>query len=373
MAGIRLDVAHFAGLLIAIWMYGIFLCMFFASIRPLWNRRHRTKFVLVVTVGLLITSSANAGVFIGYGYSAFITNRASPGVIEYYNGWSVYQPISNFCLAAAVVNADVLLIFRLFMIWSQNRRVVVVPSFLVLVECIAAIILCVMSAVPSESAYSSHHSLHELAVILSGVCTVFVNVICTPMIVGRLWWIGKRGHARDTRSLYSIVIMRLIESGSLYTVTLLVWVVFQVMPNTGIGSFTNYIFVMIIAIAPMLIVLHLNQSTASEMRVVEMNTHTQRCSEGQRGDGETPHRSVGIVSTTIAFKQPTHSGQLDSLTTQNSEKRSEMWNRHEADEGRELEGKCEVLDDFPGREENDLKEFGPAVSELSSAETGHRR
>ncbi|KAG8986489.1 hypothetical protein FRB93_005259 [Tulasnella sp. JGI-2019a] len=341
--------------------------MFATSIRPLWKRRHRTYFVLVITVCLLITSTANAGLFIGQGYSAFIKHGGSPGgVVDYYNGWSVFQPLSNFCLVAAVVNADVLLIFRLYMIWSRNRWVAVAPFILVLLECAAAIILCVMSAVPSEASYSSHHELHELAVILSGVCTVLVNVICTPMIVGRLWWVSRRGQARDSRSLYTVVIVRLIESGSLYTITLLVWIVFQVIPNNGVGLFTNYIFIMIIAISPMLIVLHLNSASSSETHAVELNIPGAPSPEGQ---GRGPHRSIGMVSTTIAFKRPTRSGQSDSQATDYSEKRgSGLWAQREADEEHELDGKSVVLDCSPG-EDSDII----GVRQLSSVGTNPSR
>lgn len=42
---------------------GIFLSMFSSSIRPLWNRRHRSKFVLVVVICLFVITTGNVGMF----------------------------------------------------------------------------------------------------------------------------------------------------------------------------------------------------------------------------------------------------------------------------------------------------------------------
>ncbi|KAG9003928.1 hypothetical protein FRB94_002773 [Tulasnella sp. JGI-2019a] len=331
------------GLILAVWMYGMVLCMFASTIRPLWNRRHRGKLVLVITICLLITSTANIAVSIGKAYSGFISHRESPGVVEYFSGWTVYDPLSSFFLAAAVVTADSLLIFRLFTIWSQNRWIVAAPIGLVLIECVAAILLCVMSAMPSKAAYSSDFEVHVVAILLSGACTILVNLICTPCIVGRLWWVGRQGHAMDSRNYYTVVIVRLVEGGSLYTITLFVWIVFQVMPTyPAVGQLTNYIFIMIIAIAPMLIVLHLNSTTASEMNEVVY--------DGPRSDGQGGQAipALGVGSTTIAFR-PMGCARTtqDSHTTQDisSFRPTQGWNRSELeDEEKHLDDKMVPVD-----------------------------
>lgn len=49
------------------------------------------------------------------------------------------------------------------------------------------------------------------------------------MLIDR--WIGRRGQTKETKTFYTVVIVRLIESGSLYTASLIIWVVFQVLPN----------------------------------------------------------------------------------------------------------------------------------------------
>ncbi|KAG8877508.1 hypothetical protein FRB97_003371 [Tulasnella sp. 331] len=314
MEDIPVDIAHFMGLIATTWMYGIFLCMFFSSIESLWHRRHRTYLVLVITICLLITSTANVVVSIGRGYAGFITYRENPGVIEYMEGWSVYEPLSNFFLAAAAITADSLLIFRLYTIWSQNRWIAVFPVILVCIESICAIMLCVLSAVPAKASYASNMAFDEATLILSSICTVLTNLICTPCIVGRLWWIGRRGQVKETRSFYTVVIVRLIESGSLYTTTLIVWIVFQVLPAyPNIGNLTNYIFIMIIAIAPMMIVIRINAGASGP---VEMRNVVFDESAGVTDGQATPETNMGVVSTTIAFKAMQSGGTQNSRITE---------------------------------------------------------
>ncbi|KAG8882956.1 hypothetical protein FRB98_003387 [Tulasnella sp. 332] len=336
MEDIPVDIAHFMGLIATTWMYGALVTAVSSALDPylrvyLQSPRHRTYLVLVITICLLITSTANVVVSIGRGYAGFITYRENPGVIEYMEGWSVYEPLSNFFLAAAAITADSLLIFRLYTIWSQNRWIAVFPVILVCIESsahclphlvavllfpggVCAIMLCVLSAVPAKASYASNMAFDEATLILSSICTVLTNLICTPCIVGRLWWIGRRGQVKETRSFYTVVIVRLIESGSLYTTTLIVWIVFQVLPAyPNIGNLTNYIFIMIIAIAPMMIVIRINAGASGP---VEMRNVVFDESAGVTDGQATPETNMGVVSTTIAFKAMQSGGTQNSRITE---------------------------------------------------------
>ncbi|KAG8985620.1 hypothetical protein FRB93_005778 [Tulasnella sp. JGI-2019a] len=93
--------------------------------------------------------------------------------------------------------------------------------------------------------------------------------------------------------------MRLLESGSLYTITQIAYMIFTYAPGyCRVSIFLTYVYTMTIAIAPMLLVLRLNDPRASEMHVIDFDA-TQRRAGG--GNAPPALQSMGVVSTTIAF------------------------------------------------------------------------
>ncbi|KAG9029179.1 hypothetical protein FRB95_005593, partial [Tulasnella sp. JGI-2019a] len=297
---------------------------------------HRTKFVLTVTLCLFVITTVNIGIFIAVNYSAFITHRENLGVEAYFGTvWSLIIPLqsavlSRVFLALAVFTSDTLLLWRLHAVWSRNWWVIAVPAAFLAVEAALSITLCTMAALQTGSVN---------ATIACSVATAMVNVISTPLIAGRLWcvtvqyirstlrrrslisaahrWLGGRNGPRGTRSLYKTIVVRLVESGSLYTVTLLVYMGFNFTPQyLGVATFLTYVFTLVVTIAPLLLILQLDTSIASEMHVVDPDRRS-------KDDlASPPQRSVGLVSTTIAFnRQPPTSSfglqqQLDSRITQ---------------------------------------------------------
>ncbi|KAG8985609.1 hypothetical protein FRB94_004954 [Tulasnella sp. JGI-2019a] len=315
MADIPLDVAHFLGLIVAVGLYGMPLA---SPTKPerfsSHPRSHRTKFVLTVTLCLFVITTVNIGIFIAVNYSAFITHRENLGVEAYFGTvWSLIIPLqsavlSRVFLALAVFTSDTLLLWRLHAVWSRNWWVIAVPAAFLAVEAALSITLCTMAALQTGSVN---------ATIACSVATAMVNVISTPLIAGRLWWLGGRNGPRGTRSLYKTIVVRLVESGSLYTVTLLVYMGFNFTPQyLGVATFLTYVFTLVVTIAPLLLILQLDTSIASEMHVVDPDRRS-------KDDlASPPQRSVGLVSTTIAFnRQPPTSSfglqqQLDSRITQ---------------------------------------------------------
>ncbi|KAG8985611.1 hypothetical protein FRB94_004956 [Tulasnella sp. JGI-2019a] len=309
MQDIPLDVAHFVGLLVALFLYGVFFVMFTLSIRPLWNRRHRSKFVVVVTICVFVIATVNIGIYISMNHVAFTKHGNSAVVVAYLK--KVYSPmiplrtafLPDFFLAAAAITSDILLIWRLYIIWSRNLYVVMAPILLLVLETATELFLVVEAFLHTEPGQRGFPGV----VIVCAISIGLLNVICTASIVGRLWWIGGRHtQPRDTRSLYKTIVTRMIESGTLYTLSLLVFAAFSTLGTyPGISTLLGYMFTMIAAIAPMLLVLHLNTTIFSEAHVIEDEvTGESRLPT----DTEThlPRRRVGIASTTIAFAPMTY-------------------------------------------------------------------
>ncbi|KAG8980844.1 hypothetical protein FRB95_010497 [Tulasnella sp. JGI-2019a] len=271
MKDIPIDVANFCGLVVATLMYGLFLAMFASTIGPLWRHRHQMKFVLTVIISLVVITTINAGLMVAKNYEAFIKFREGPGGVvgSFQTLRAAMNPGTNVFLPFAGVLADTLICWRLYIIWSRRWWIVAFPIILLVAESIAALTGCITSSLQSKR-YGSHRSAFPAGDFIVGACTVIVNLFCSPLIIGRLYWLGRDANMPDTRRIFHTTIIRLAESGALFTLTTIVWTCFTIVPEfPGIWTFIAYVYAMVVGIAPMLIVMHLNATVTSGLRDIE--------------------------------------------------------------------------------------------------------
>ncbi|KAG8978927.1 hypothetical protein FRB94_012275 [Tulasnella sp. JGI-2019a] len=300
MADISLDTANFFGLLLSVWLYGLFLRMFLASIWPLWTRRHRSggRFIVAVTLWLFVTATSHIVISVAKGYDRFIECR---DVAEYSEAdYLLKVTIDGWIFLLAIWNVEVILIWRLWVVWSGDWRVTLLPIVLFTIEFVVGMVPCFQIG-PSKAFDNAYHGARSMEEkIVASVCLCLVNAICTPFVIARLWWIGRRAQIPQTRSLYRTVAFRLVESGSLYTVASLVWISFHLPSGRmypGYSVFINYMFQMIVAVAPMMIFKHLSQKIVPE--VLNINIPELQCREDVTRPGRLPSDAI---STVIAFR-----------------------------------------------------------------------
>ncbi|KAG9007776.1 hypothetical protein FRB93_007167 [Tulasnella sp. JGI-2019a] len=258
-----LDVANFLGLMVALIMYGFYLVMFFGTIGDQWSRRKRSPIAVWVTICLFGTTTGNIALFIADDYNAWFNNQGV-GVTNYFaNTWTPIVPLRYLLIAMSGVAADVLICWRLFVIWTRNPRIVIFPAFFLCIEVVLAIFVCALSFV-GYSSTGKYHNTYLSVSIIAGACTLITNVTCTALIVGRIWYARRKSLTRERRSLYKAVSIILVESGTLYTGTLLAWIIAILTPDGyGVYCFIEHILAMVMSIAPMLIILHLHRPAHS--------------------------------------------------------------------------------------------------------------
>ncbi|KAG9038799.1 hypothetical protein FRB95_014348 [Tulasnella sp. JGI-2019a] len=105
--------------------------------------------------------------------------------------------------------------------------------------------------------------------ILTTTGSTLVNVYCTSLIIVRLWRIGRRTHTHEGRSLYNHVIFSVVQSGALYTVTVILFASISLMGYYGVTIFMKFIVIMVMAIGPLLIVKQLQEKIPSEPNVTD--------------------------------------------------------------------------------------------------------
>ncbi|KAG8852813.1 hypothetical protein FRB96_008501 [Tulasnella sp. 330] len=290
-------------------MYGIFLVMFLETIYPMWVRRRRAWVILFYTISLLITATINAVLLIVYNYNGWVKYREVPGVIAYFAEESnsimavrnlIGDPASLLLVIAGSIS-DLLIIWRVYHIYGRNRKIVFLPIFLLMVGLVAEVVQCVMWF--KHFSYTGRYqNLYIIFELIGYMSSILLNVGCTTLIVWRIWCIGRHATNSRTRNKYKAITIALLESGAMYTVTLLVWTVFSINPQyNGICSFITYIFTMIAPIAPMLIILQLNNQLVSAGSPSPALGEGISATSGTLTGASSDRRNQDIVSTAIRF------------------------------------------------------------------------
>ncbi|KAJ6473486.1 hypothetical protein DFH09DRAFT_1293758 [Mycena vulgaris] len=164
----------------------------------------------------------------------------------------ILYTVKYFLLVTNNAVTDSLFIYRCFMVWNRNLRVVVLP----------ALTLLVTTAIGYSTAYQIEYSttgpyFDSRIVFLMGVLT---NVILMAMTAGRIWWIRRDARVLlESASLrrYNTVIAIILESGAIYCLSIVLYVISYSFVDTKLAPLYNFFdgaLPQIVNIVPVLII-----------------------------------------------------------------------------------------------------------------------
>ncbi|KAG8883312.1 hypothetical protein FRB97_006876 [Tulasnella sp. 331] len=245
------------------WYFGMFLDII---IEGLWARRRRSKVLIWVTKSLFVVTTLNIIICAADEYNAWLKHHTHAAVMAYFftRTSEDIKLVSYVLIQFAETLADSLLLWRLYVIWNKNKLIAMVPAALLVSDFVIGTTVCVMALVTRNDYRGARYTrvFFTLDIIDSGNA-ILLNGFCTTFIILRLWWVGRRTSTPHGRSLYKAVIISLVESGALFTVTLILFTIFILGGYDNLGALFKYLLIMAIAIAPMFIVTHLNEQSPS--------------------------------------------------------------------------------------------------------------
>ncbi|KAG8995594.1 hypothetical protein FRB93_001098 [Tulasnella sp. JGI-2019a] len=378
MSDLPLGAANLIGFLVGMILYGLYVGLFVGAIGIQWVRRKTSPVVAWVTIILFLTTTVNAALIASDAFNAWIKYGADPGGAAYFRDmWTPIKPLRQFFIAVVASTADILLLWRLYVIWSGRLSVVIGPAIILFVEITSAIILDALTwhFVPAQASPAHQRLAVEGFVFVVGV-TVLFNIVCTGLIIARLWYVG-RNYATQGRSLYKSIIVSLVESGALYTVTMILNIVFAVTPGcAGLYAFISYVLVMMIPIASMLIVNHVTDRiiTPEHSRDIKMgrisvvnreNTNTypsnflQIQSRHQNQTNTDGARDIIISVEQETYRSSVSQGNLHDSPNIRSKPGNDV--KPQLDSGEESERQTQISDDddkgFDQEEDDDVHPF----------------
>ncbi|EJT98454.1 hypothetical protein DACRYDRAFT_24505 [Dacryopinax primogenitus] len=258
MVNIGIDEAAFFGIICLAFFYGIFFTLFCLAVYVLAYPQNGRR----VNIPFLISTALFFCLITLYfivrwmrAYVAFITSaQAQAGgailFLEQVSEWHVAVSTSLWAVTGAL--ADLMLIYRLWLVWDRSYYVVILPLIMCLGSLVTVFaVVYEVSHAELTTAYATAITNWAYSFLSLGLAQ---NFLVTGLIVLKIWKInmGVRGHTSTVASLWPVIAV-LMESGALYSSCVMITLITYVTQNNGSAVMTD-IIVPIIGITFMLII-----------------------------------------------------------------------------------------------------------------------
>ncbi|KAL0563555.1 hypothetical protein V5O48_018512 [Marasmius crinis-equi] len=216
--------------------YGFYVLLFGMCIRILLRKQDfaNRKLFLPWSIALFVMATVSVGCetyrFIAktvVGFHAVKTQDTS-GLEEYYTRDIPRNVTDGFFFAWFILmnaTADCILMYRCYVIWGSQKRVVIIPFLAALTFSVMGFVGVVMygigkrnQLVPSNLDLVVKGDMLERVYLIGSAS---VNLLLTLLTAARIWWITKEARAlmgRPVSKRYQTVIAIILESGILFPV-----------------------------------------------------------------------------------------------------------------------------------------------------------
>ncbi|KAK0221096.1 hypothetical protein EDD85DRAFT_261836 [Armillaria nabsnona] len=298
--------------------------------RDNFQNNRRSHFLLVVILLLYLLVGFDLSMQWIAAILTFITNGQSFWVAYAFGNLST--PTQVAAGMAGILNtllADATLIWRCWIVWGRSWRIVLVP--------IACTILATVSRgfVIYYDAFGSVENISPLALFFErGVnwAVLYSSFIlatllwCTILIVYRILRVGG---AAGRIHVYQRVIEMLVESASLYSAMIIVWLVFEVR-NEIVGEYVEILVVVMRGIMPTILVGHVAAGHARpDDSWSESTPRSSLRFRNQSGSQNDTQISVGSGWVTSSPKRPDVEEGLEISTEVRAEGAAPTFSAHD--------------------------------------------
>ncbi|KAF8895288.1 hypothetical protein BD779DRAFT_715080 [Infundibulicybe gibba] len=182
-------------------LYGIYIALFFVCVHILLhNKRTAQSPLLVLAILMFAISTADIGVTYAYLLRCLLRGEIAP-FKHIYPKLILY--ITNTVLA------DTLVIYRCYVVWGHNRRIIIFPCILLLSATVCGYLF------QSDNLSSLHLSFPIYLWM-----TLALNSLVTILTAGRIWWMSRKTRqilGGDLVRRYKSAIAVIVESGAIYS------------------------------------------------------------------------------------------------------------------------------------------------------------
>ncbi|KAJ7459415.1 hypothetical protein B0H11DRAFT_2059513 [Mycena galericulata] len=214
-----LDKMFLIGIWIETLLYGINCVVFSTAVYVLLYKRpsqSRPYFLIAVSCILFLLSTAHVGLVLRQLLEAFIYGPPGTAIL-YFADQSSPLPVAKLVLYSCnVFVQDMVLIWRLWIVWGRNWKVIILPLILEFTHTAFGFIAEARGAIPGIPVFDK--LLHNYALV-NWSTDLVVNIGVTAGIAYKLWSVGNSvaslGNRRSNK--YRGAVLTIIECGGLFT------------------------------------------------------------------------------------------------------------------------------------------------------------
>ncbi|KAG8970551.1 hypothetical protein FRC03_006680 [Tulasnella sp. 419] len=256
--------------LIGVGLDGIFTVLYTGlftwAMYTLWRRNKVNPYLPAALIAMFLLHTTQFILQLIDNYNAFVVYRDHPGPTAYFNDCAnVILPIRDACFWLICIMSDCLIVWRLHVVWSQSRRVIVIPLVILTSAITTGVVMFVHTVQRAvEGTPRLNHTIELWWMATLGLM-IILNLLAPGLIVYRLWHLSDELDSLGSvveRSPYKRLALSLVESGALYSLALLVWLIIFASGYLPALYMSACILPSIVAIVPVLIVIRLNAIAA---------------------------------------------------------------------------------------------------------------
>lgn len=306
MAELDFVSSHLVSLWVETLLYGVFTVLYFICMYILLYRQSVERFALrthliniMVATLIYLLSTAHVSVNLARSIRAFLEEDDPEAFFAGFHDpihW-VKQLLYNM----TVMCADTLLLYRCYIVWARNWKVVVLPAA-VLAGGSAAGYMSVYSFSVADGGDASLYSgnIRKWATITYALWLIF-NLSTTGLIAFRVW-----NHSRNMRSVfantstakYNRVISMVIESGAIYCFALAIFLILYTTGTQGQRVVFDAL-AQIAGIMPVLIIVRIALGLNPSNTMDSSGVNSGRVEPGRPGHGGAHSLALQVRTETV--------------------------------------------------------------------------
>ncbi|KAJ8090378.1 hypothetical protein PM082_018974 [Marasmius tenuissimus] len=257
--------------LTALWtetvLYGLYTTLFFICIYTLFNSSKLNKTLLASAVAMHLLCTTHVAIDF---HRAIVAFTGSQGAVVYYAQF--WDPTNTARQAIYVTNnfiADSLVVYRLYVVWGHRWKIAAIPVFMLVATSVCGYVGVwqYTRIQPGSNAYVKDIIVWGQALFGMSLGT---NVIGTVLVASRIWWLGRqmqnRGLVESDNERYKRAVSMMIESGSLYSVSFIIFLILYGLNMQSASYITFDALVQITGIAPTLIIVRVALGSTTKFR-----------------------------------------------------------------------------------------------------------
>ncbi|KAG8862946.1 Rab GDP dissociation inhibitor alpha [Tulasnella sp. 330] len=267
-------------------LWGAYTLVYFGTVWVTYQRKLKCGVPILAITLMYILCFISTADSLQRAYSAYIFHAGTAS--EFFLTSSDGRTLNDTSYGLLSAVGDALILWRLWIIWSRDIRILVVPCLLYIMG-----IACVIITVVIDIKYASNPNGHFAVEWLYNSATegglgisVALSCLVTALIIGKIWWVRRqvvkmlrRTGAENQNAQTTVhrrVTMILVESGALYTLVQAAYMASLLSRSTVATSVVSNICPKVLALAPTLIVL-LQKNMDEEYDVIVLGTGLTEC------------------------------------------------------------------------------------------------